>query len=213
MVEARNIIFMITCCLVFGLFTASCIGAEWGRINAKDLHQSFQGHIGLWKGCGLVNYMMNETCVDLTQKTVHPDIILVRGFSILAIIFSAATVILACIMTEKGHSIKDAGKGMAFVAGLGVVAGIVFMINIGRFKDDMRVLKEIETLNYNFQYGRSYYLNWVGVAGATAAALIALFAKDVDQNQATPEAVWLFEKSLEPKETFINEDKFELAIA
>ena len=165
----------------------------------------FSGYIGLWKGCGFVDYMRNVTCVDLMEKNVNSRILLVRGFSVLAIIASCATIILACISIKNGHSIRDCGKGMVFVAGLGVVAGIVFVINIELWKDDMLTMMDQKYISYGFKYSWAFFLHW---AGTSIAILTSLFAKNtVDLKAGSPdnENVWLFDKTLEGQENVENE--------
>ena len=94
---------------------------------------------------------------------------------------------------------------MVFVAGLGVVAGIVFVINIELWKDDMSTMMDQKYISYGFKYSWAFFLHW---AGTSIAILTSLFAKNtVDLKAGSPdnENVWLFDKTLEGQENVENE--------
>ena len=57
---------------------------------------------------------------------------------------------------------------MTCVAGLGMVAGIVFITNAEKIKDEYNTVKDELNINmhYIFQYGWAFSLNWAGVAAA-----------------------------------------------
>eukprot|EP00111_Clytia_hemisphaerica_P021377 TCONS_00062927-protein len=174
MVQAKNVVFVISSCVVaLGLFATSCAGMgwAWGEMNLSNFHAS--GNFGLWRSCVSSTSFRNgvRKCTEIPEKQVNPKFQLTRGCNVMATIASIVAVIMAFInITQNGNSIKNGGIGMACASGLGIVAGVIFTIYLEHIKDEFQ--------NGSFlvwKYGWAYFLNWAGAGVALFLALISLY--------------------------------------
>ena len=147
--DTKKLLLLLGCGGVFILMAACCGGNAWFTYGPYDF--------GVWKYC------LKGQCVATEANTDKQKAI--RAFSILAVLASVAAGGLALI-----GLFSDKIKGMLSSVFL-IVSLVCMVIALSIF---------IDAVNDNpfntASYGWSFYLGWVGCAGAIGAAVIGFVA-------------------------------------
>lgn len=176
MVELKNIVLVSLCIVTFIFLAASCGGTQWMKTESNFAIAS-SIEIGIWKYC-TTNPAISIYVSEVTQcYTFKPSTIIytnwmkaTQAFSILAVLSSiGATVLAVLTLFIKRIKLHYVSIVMAVPCICGIIALAIFTGEINNHKSII-LLK----LSYNFVYGWSYALGWVGSIFALITAVFGI---------------------------------------